>query len=102
MLPGFQLKLVWPVGIGSSSLYLALKPKFARWSLVAVAGLEETTIAGSIEPPPVTFPICDTGVLMIPLENSEVSLTAPPTALVAVQVAVAKISLSAGIPLKLI
>src|SRR5436305_1040644 len=100
MFPGFQLKLVWPTGIGSLSWYLALKPKLARWSVEGVAGLEETTKAGSMEPPPVTFPTCDTGVLMIPLENSEVSLTAPPTALVAVHVAVAKISLVAGMPEK--
>src|SRR5437016_3568614 len=100
MLPGFQLKLEWPVGTGSSSLYLALKPKLARWSLAFVAGLEETTTAGSMEPPPVTLPTWETGVRTTPLENSDVSLTAPPIALVAVQVAVAKIKLLAGIPEK--
>src|SRR5438552_1493085 len=97
MLPGFQLKLLWPVGVGSSSLSLALKPKLARWSLEGVAGLEEITTAGSMEPPPVTLPTWDTGVRATPLENSEVSLTAPPLAPVAVTVAVAKMRLSAAI-----
>src|SRR5947207_464699 len=98
MLPGFQLKLVCPSGVGLLSWYLALNPKLARWSLEGVAGLDEITTPGSIEPPPVTFPTCDTGIAEMPLENSEVSLTAPPAALVAVQVAVAKIWLSAGTP----
>src|SRR6267142_1913658 len=96
MLPGFQLKLVWPVGMGSSSLYLALKPKLARWSLEGVAGLEETTTAGSMEPPPVTLPTCETGVRATPFENSEVSLTALPSvpAGSAVTVAVANMRLA--------
>src|SRR2546430_2094333 len=99
MFPGFQLKLVWATGVGSPSWYMALKPKFALWSLELVAGLEEITVAGWMEPPPVTLPSPATEVTATPLENSEVSLTAVPVGAVigrAVTVAVAKISLVVG------